>query len=477
MLATCSASFISSHAHAAELLERAVLPSATFSPGPTSGQYATGGNGVATPFINRQPVQGFSAVLPGPAKETYLVMSDNGFGNKTNSPDALLRVYAVKPDFEAGSVTPVNRLTGEELSDFTAESFITLSDPWRRVPFPIVADGTVYPGTPVGGSSIAVDPSIRAARLLTGADFDIESIRRAPDGTLWFGDEFGPYLIHTDSRGRVLEAPIPLPNQRQFPSTLGGSEVNPFVQATSNPQRTLAANLADSGGFEGMALNASGTKLYALLEKAINGDPVRERLILNEFSLGARKYTGKTFGYLMDRASNAIGDLTALTDRKFLVIERDGGQGDASDPRFPSPARFKKIFRIDLDRLDANGNLLKEEEADLMNIYDPRDVVGDGRQQTVFTFPFTTIEDVLVLDNNRLLVINDNNYPGSAGRAFGVPDDNEFIVIYTAPLLSKADCRDDEHRGHGRNGSWENDDRGHDHDHEGRGNDCRPASE
>jgi len=24
--------------------------------------------------------------------------------------------------------------------------------------------------------------------LLTGADFDIESIRRAADGTLWFGD-------------------------------------------------------------------------------------------------------------------------------------------------------------------------------------------------------------------------------------------------------------------------------------------------
>ena len=64
-----------------------------------------------------------------------------------------------------------------------------------------------------------------------------------------------------------------------------------------------------------MALNASRTKLYALLEKAINGDPVRERLIISEFSLGARKYTGKTFAYLMDAPGNAIGDFTALTDR------------------------------------------------------------------------------------------------------------------------------------------------------------------
>ena len=55
---------------------------------------------------------------------------------------------------------------------------------------------------------------------------------------------------------------------------------------------------------------------------------------------------------------------------------------------------------------------------------------------------------MLVLDNNRLLVINDNNYPGSAGREFGVPDNNEFIVIHTAPLL---DCDDEDGRGkHGK---------------------------
>lgn len=477
IVAMSAASLTLIPAHAAELLERAVLPSATFSTGPTSGQFATGGNGVVTPFINRQPVQGFSAVLRGPEKGTYLVMSDNGFGTKPSSPDTLLRVDAVKPDFTMGTVSPVNKSNGRQLNAFTAESYITLRDPWRRVPFPIVADGTVYPGTPVAGGSIAVDPAIRADRLLTGWDFDIESFRRAPDGTLWFGDEFGPYLLHTDATGRVLEAPIPLPNFRKIPSTIGGTEVNPLVQAIANPQRTLAPNLLDSGGFEGMALNASGTKLYALLEKAIIGDPVRTRLLINEFSLNSRKYTGKTFAYPMDSASNAIGDLTALTDTQFLVIERDSGQGDASDPRFTSPARFKKIFKIDLGNTDADGTLVKEEVADLMNIYDPRDVAGDGKTKTVFTFPFTTIEDVLVLDNNRLLVINDNNYPGSAGREFGVSDNNEFIVIHTAPLLSGKDCRDD-HDGHHDNGGWDDrrdSDRGHgDRDDE---KECKPATE
>ena len=447
--ALCSAFAIS--ASAAELLDRAVLDAHTFAPGPTSGQYASGANGVVLPLVNKQPVQGFSAVLRGPVKGTYLVMSDNGFGAKGNSADALLRVYAVKPDFDTGEVKPANRFTGDAQDDFTAGTFITLSDPWKKVPFAIVADATHYPGTPTGGGApIAVDPTIKSGRLLTGADFDIESFRRAPDGTFWFGDEFGPYLLHTDLHGRVLEAPIPLPNFRGFPSTAGGTEVNPLVQAVSNPVRTLAANLPDSGGFEGMALNRSGNRLYMLLEKAINGDANRNRLIISEFSLATKRYTGKTFAYALDAPGNAIGDFTALTDREFIIIERDGGQGDSSDPRQGNPARFKKIFRVDLDETDASGNLVKEDVADLMNIYDPRDVAGTGRTNTVFTFPFVTIEDVLVLDNNRLLVINDNNYPGSAGREFGVADNDEFIVLNVAPLLECGDDRARAKRRHGR---------------------------
>lgn len=119
-------------------------------------------------------------------------------------------------------------------------------------------------------------------------------------------------------------------------------------------------------------------------------------------------------------------------------------------------ARVKKIYRVDLDEVDAQGLLIKQEVADLMNIYDPRDVAGDGRTNTVFTFPFTTIEDVLVLDNNRLLVIDDNNYPGSNGREFGVPDNNEFIVLHVAPLL---DCEDDDGGHHGKHGHRRHHDR------------------
>jgi len=426
-------------ATAAELMSRAVLPAATYAAGPTSGQFTGGGNGFATPFVDKQPVQGFSAILPGPKKGTYFVMMDNGFGTKVSSPDLLLRVFAVKPDFKTGTVLPVDRDTGKVLDSFTSRSYFTLSDPKKRLPFAIVADGENYPGTPVSVTGpVPVDTAIKSGRLLTGADFDIESIRRTADGTFWFGDEFGPFLIHTDKDGRVLDVPVPLPNVHSFATAVNGDNINPSIQSPSNPLLASPqnANLPDSGGFEGMALNASGTRLYALLEKAINGDAQRNRRWIHEFNPFTQKYTGKTFAYPVENDGNSIGDFTALSDDEYVVIERDAGQGDASNSNFPSPAKFKKIYRVNLKEADAEGNLIKHEVADLLNIYDPKDVAGDGKQNTVFTFPFTTIEDVLVLDNNTLLVVNDNNFPFSSGREFNAADNDEFIVIHTAPLLN-----------------------------------------
>jgi hypothetical protein len=42
---------------------------------------------------------------------------------------------------------------------------------------------------------------------------------------------------------------------------------------------------------------------------------------------------------------------------------------------------------------------------------------------------FQTIESVIPLSSMLLGVLNDNNYPFSAGRVPGQPDNNEFILI------------------------------------------------
>ncbi|WP_416289979.1 esterase-like activity of phytase family protein [Nostoc sp. UHCC 0251] len=217
-----------------------------------------------------------------------------------------------------------------------------------------------------------------------------------------------------------------------FPDT--GDKVRDFL---SDPQNNLVrspqnpdvlsgdafANLGGSKGFEGGAINASKTKLYMLLEGTVQGDPAGA-LRINEFDIASREYTDNKLYYKLENPAYAIGDLAVINDSEYLVIERDGGQGDS--------AQFKKIFKIDLSKTDSNGYVVKEEVADLLNIQDPNDLNGDGK--TTFDFPFVTIENVLVVDKNTILVANDNNYPFSTGRPGDDPqnpviDNNEIILL------------------------------------------------
>ncbi len=368
----------------------ASLPADSFAAGPTSGQFIPPPfpNGRIPPFFDEQPIQGFSSVLRT-SRGDFLAMPDNGFGAKENSTDYVLRVYRIAPQF---------RTKRGGSGRIAVKSYITLRDPNRKINFPIVADGEFYPG-----SAIPVDPKIRRNRWLTGGDFDIESVREDHDGTLWFGDEFGPFLIHTDATGKVLDQPYPLPGVQ--------SPQNPLLGAGT-------ATLPRSKGFEGMAISEDGRMLYPMLEGALTTDADQRRLIISEFDIKKRRYTGRQWFYRLDDTANAIGDLTTVDDGLFLVIERDNGQG--------ATAVFKKIFVVDFKQRDGAGFLVKHQAADLMQIDDPHNLGGLG---PLFTFPFQTIESVIPLDGRRLGVLDDNNYPFSSARVPGQPDPNEFIII------------------------------------------------
>ncbi len=393
----------------------AVMPPTTFSDGPTSGQFAgKGDGGNALPLLNMQPVQGFSTILHGPIAGTYTVMMDNGFGAQNNSADTLLHMYALMPDWKTasggtGTVSPVNFTTGAALIDFSAASRITLSDPDRKLGFTIQADLTHYYNSAINP---AVAPSIIAGRLLTGADLDIESARRDKNGNIWFGDEFGPFLVKTDATGRVLSREVRLPG----------------VQSPQSPYLAGATStLETSRGFEGMAINMAGDRLYTLLEGTVAGDAART-LRINELNIDTGAFTSEQWIYPLEPQGTAIGEMTAISDTEFLVIERNGATATTTNGDTP----FKKIFKVDLTQRDTDGRLIKTEIVDLMNIADPNDLNGDGN--TVFTFPYVTIESVLILDNDTLLVVNDNNFPGTGGRLLGVSDPTEFLRIKTGPI-------------------------------------------
>lgn len=412
---------IAGAAHAQMLTGWAQMPAATFADGPTSGQFAAP-NPYGTnlpPFVNRQPVQGFSGVLSGPRRNVFHFLVDNGFGAQANSADALLRAYALEVNWRTarggvGTVNAADWQTGRDRSEFDARTRLQLNDARRRLTIPIQADYTNYYNHP---ANPPVDASIRADRLLTGADFDIEAIRRDRNGNYWFGDEFGPYLVKTDSRGTVLRSEISLPGvyAPQHKDVVAGLAV---------------ANLPGSGGFEGMAINKSGTKLYTLLERTVVGDP-NKTLRIDEFDISSELYTGRRFIYPLDANGTNIGDMVAVDDHRFVVLERNG-----STVTSPNPPPFKKVYLIDIEAVADGGVARKLELVDLMKLADPYDLNGDGSQ--VFTFPYVTIENVLVLDARTLLVVNDNNFPYGGGRALA-SDNTEFLRIRLPVSLTHSD--------------------------------------
>jgi glycerophosphoryl diester phosphodiesterase len=169
------------------LIGFASLPADTFAEGPDSGADNGSGQPISangrTGSFEGQPVQGFSGVQVADG-DTFYFLSDNGFGAKNNSADFLLRIQKATPNFKTAS--------GGDGS-VALEGFIQLSDHDGKISWDIVNGGT-------------------PDRHLTGADFDPESIVLASDGTFWIGEEFGPYLLHFDASGKLLEAPIPTPN-------------------------------------------------------------------------------------------------------------------------------------------------------------------------------------------------------------------------------------------------------------------------
>ena len=357
-----------------------------------------------------QPVQGLSGIK-NLQDGTVLTLTDNGFGSKANSPDAMLMFHIVKPDWKTGAVERV--------------STTFLHDPDRKVPFRIVNENT-------------------PRRYLTGSDFDIESIQPIGEA-LWFGDELGPFLIKTDKAGKVLAV---------FDAKVDGKIVrspdSPYLVPPGAPG-PMKFEVRRSKGFEGMAQSPDGKILYPLLEGALWNEAAnageskdgKPYLRILEFDVAKAEFTGKHWKYALEAPANAIGDFNLIDATSGLIIERDDTEGDPAlackdGPKpdcFNVPAKFKRIYKIDFAQADADGFVKKVGYIDLMDIDDPKHLARQGGKDGKLTFPFFTIENVDVIDADHIIVGNDNNLPFSSGRTLGRSDDNELILLRVPELL------------------------------------------
>lgn len=362
---------------AATLAGRATLSADYLAEGPPSGAAASPGNGRQGPW-DGQVIPGFSAMVDN-HDGTFWAQPDNGFGAKGNSADFLLRNYLVRPQWNTGS---------KGSGAIKVLDFVEYNDRNDVLDFDIVNEDT-------------------DERLLTGADFDIESLVRAADGTFWVGEEFGPFLLHFDEDGTLLEAPYEFPD--------GRSPGNPYLEPGEKP------NVGGSRGFEAMA--SSGRYLYPVVEGALADDTDVRRRWIYQFDTRRGEYTGKRWAYQTDQQANVIGDAFATGRDTMLLIERDDFEGDQ--------AVTKRVYEVDLGRKDRDGFVKKELVVDALRIANPRGIdkgEGYGLGET-FSLPVQSFETVLFVDRDTLLIGNDNNYPGNDARVTGTPDDTEMALV------------------------------------------------
>ena len=270
--------------------------------------------------IKGQAVQGFSGIV-SLGKSEFLTLTDNGFGSKINSQDALLMVHHVKADWASGKVTRLKTTF--------------LHDPDRKVPFAIQNEAT-------------------RERFLTGVDFDPESIQ-AVGQEWWIGDEFGPYVLRVNHQGKVLgviETVVGGKTYRGPDHYMNGRLPNYPGDAGFEVRR--------SGGFEPMAKSIDGKTLYPMFEwplwdaatkaqESRNGKPFTRIL---ELDVASQKYSERQWKYSFEEVGNIAADFQMLDATTGLVIERDDtteGSGNVckDEPRtdcFTRPAKFKRCL-------------------------------------------------------------------------------------------------------------------------------------
>jgi hypothetical protein len=423
----------------AKLVSHAILPANTIIAAPadaptylkTSGKFTTAdrkraeelgsvpgkdgvrSTGLSLPF-DGQPLQGFSGIKAMDGG-SFWSLSDNGFGSKINSTDAMLMLHHLTFDWDAGSVK--------------VEKTLFLTDPDKKAPFPIAMEGS-------------------DKRYLTGADFDVESIQPVADG-FWVGEEFGPYVLKFSTEGVLTDV---------IATKAGETDVkspdNPTLVVPANPAAKMPVfNLKRSGGYEGLAMSKDGSKLYGLLEGPLyleDGSVERAdgltALRIIELDAASKTWTGKTWLYPLSEGGEAIGDFNMIDETTALVIERDNGAGSpdkaCADPKAPAadcfavPAKHKRIYKIEMTDDNAGKAVRKIGYIDLMKIEDPDNKKRQGGGEGFYDMPFVTIENVDVVDPTHIVVGNDNNLPFSAGRALDKADDNEFVLLEVGEFLA-----------------------------------------
>jgi hypothetical protein len=241
-----------------------------------------------------------------------------------------------------------------------------------RVPFdaatgaigqPVILQTTLFKGED-GQVFNGLNPLLLAGdRTQLGFSFDPEGLAVGRGGHFFVADEYGPSVYEFTSSGQFIRA-------LAVPANLRPREAGNLPNFVDG-RPIVVEGRQDNRGFEGLTFNASGTRLYGVMQDPLvnegsNNDGRRSRNVrVVEFDAETGEAT-RQFAYQLESRSvlNAIdpdtGDdfsasnqgrsiglsaITALSDSEFLVIERDNRGLGVEETATPL---HKRVYRIDI---------------------------------------------------------------------------------------------------------------------------------
>jgi hypothetical protein len=154
--------------------------------------------------------------------------------------------------------------------------------------------------------------------------YDSEGIVALKDGSFWVSDEYGPFITHFDSSGRQI------------------ARLSPF-------DGSLPAELAmrvPNKGMEGLTITPDGKTLVGMMQSALQTPDLVAKpaqvTTLRIVTYDLKSHATHEYLYLLTdpkKNAGAVSEITALSNTKFVVDERDGTF---------EPNAYKRLYSIDI---------------------------------------------------------------------------------------------------------------------------------
>lgn len=281
------------------------------------------------------------------------------------------------------------------------------------------AKGKKITGLPNPGNGNTGETAVDMKGRDLGTDpdgLDSEGLVALKDGSFWVSDEYGPWLVHLDAKGRQLE------------------RVGPFAGGKSLPK--VLARRRPNRGMEALTVTPDGTTLVGLMQnpvdnpdKSIRKDSRLNRLVTYDPRTGA----SKQYAYLLESPSTVVSEIAAVTATTFIVSERD--QLFPGDPHKPS--KLKRIYKIDLssatdisDPADgANGRMENGKTLEQLSVAELKQagIVPVAKEMVVDLlalpggYPHDKSEGLAVISDTMIAVSNDDD--------FGIASDGKGGIV------------------------------------------------